>query len=53
MKELAAVKKERDGVMAAKPGTKQNHGDPVKKAQSFDDEDFAAELAAGMREFVN
>lgn len=49
MKELAAVKKERDGIVAAKPGTKQNHGEPVKKAVSLDDDDFAEELAAGMR----
>jgi len=49
MKELAAVKKERDGVVAAKPGTKQNHGEPVKQAIGLEDEDFAAELQAGMR----
>jgi hypothetical protein len=49
MKELAAVKKERDGIVAAKPGTKQNHGEPVKQAIGLEDDDFAAELQAGMR----
>lgn len=49
-KELAEQKKLNSGLISAKPGTKQNHGDPVKKvAPGADYDDFEDELASAMK----
>ena len=49
-KELAEQKKLNSGLISAKPGTKQNHGDPVKKvAPGADYDDFDNELESAMR----
>ncbi len=49
-RELAEQKKLNNGLVAAKPGTKQNHGEPVKKvAPGADFDDFEDELAGAMR----
>lgn len=49
-KELAEQKKINSGLISAKPGTKQNHGEPVKKAAfGTDFDDFDSELESAMR----
>lgn len=49
-KELAEQKKLNSGLISAKPGTKQNHGDPVKKVNpGADFDDFEDELASAMK----
>lgn len=49
-KELAEQKKLNSGLISAKPGTKQNHGEPVKKAAfGTDFDDFDSELESAMR----
>lgn len=52
-KELAEQKKLNSGLISAKPGTKQNHGEPVKKANPGSDfDDFDDELAGAMRQYA-
>lgn len=52
-KELAEQKKLNSGLISAKPGTKQNHGEPVKKANpGADFDDFDDELAGAMRQYA-
>ncbi len=49
-KENATLKKTQNGLVAAKPGTRQNHGEPVKKAAPGSDfDDFDDELSNAMR----
>jgi len=49
-KELAAEKKLNSGLISSKPGTKQNHGEPVKKvAPGSDYDDFESELESAMK----
>ena len=49
-RENAGLKKTQNGLVAAKPGTRQNHGEPVKKAAPGSDfDDFEDELSNAMR----